>query len=190
MFFGSSTPSGFRAKWLACRISIAKSKPKSRTSPPSPHRIRPCSSLLSGQKRGRRLGTSAPPYATFNPEPTFPDSQLSFQNSSPCLVSNSRQAGQTARCRVRESGGQDFDCIAMPRVRTWRFKPAPCDGEPIPAEINVAIYFRRNEHTKNRIPDFCNLQLATGLPSFKRVLSLQLLHRFPPDTLESLGLSQ
>ena len=54
----------------------------------------------------------------------------------------------------------------MTRVRTWRFKPATCDGEPIPAEM------------------------ATGLPPFKRVLSLQLLHRFAPDALESLGVSQ
>jgi hypothetical protein len=29
-----------------------------------------------------------------------------------------------------------------------------------------------------------------GLPSFKRVLSLQLLHRLAPDALESLGMSQ
>jgi TonB family protein len=120
--------------------------------------------------------------------PLSPTLNYLFRTLPLVLYLTADRQGKPQDVRVRESGGQDFDCIAMPRVRTWCFKPAPCDGEPIPAEINVAIYFRRNEDTK--IPDFCNLQLATGLPSFKRVLSLQLLHRFAPDTLESLGLSQ
>jgi len=73
-----------------------------------------------------------------------PDSQLPFRNSSLVLYLIVDTQGKPQDVRVSESGGKDFDYIAMTGIRTWRFEPATCDGEPIPAEINVAIHFRPN----------------------------------------------
>jgi protein TonB len=49
--------------------------------------------------------------------------------------------GKPQALRVSRSGGKEFDHSALDAVRGWRFKPAICNGEPMPARINVEVRF-------------------------------------------------
>lgn len=40
---------------------------------------------------------------------------------------------------ARTSGDSKFDAAAMDAVRQWHFKPAKCNGQPIPVPINIAF---------------------------------------------------
>jgi TonB family protein len=49
--------------------------------------------------------------------------------------------GKPQDMTVSESGGKGLDEAALEAVGKWRFKPATCDGEPIPAQINIRFSF-------------------------------------------------
>jgi TonB family protein len=50
--------------------------------------------------------------------------------------------GKPENVKVVNSGGAHFDELAVGNVRGWRFKPATCNGEPMPFQINVDVDFR------------------------------------------------
>jgi len=49
--------------------------------------------------------------------------------------------GKPQDMTVSESGGKGLDESALEAVGKWRFKPATCNGEPIPAQINIRFSF-------------------------------------------------
>lgn len=90
---------------------------------------------------GRCLGTSVPPARTFSPEPGFPTG--SHNTGSSVLLSLVVDTQGTPRnIKVNQSAGKDLDDSALSAVGRWRFKPATCDGVPMPFEINVRLEFR------------------------------------------------
>jgi len=52
--------------------------------------------------------------------------------------------GVPANLRVARSGGKQFDESALATVRGWHFKPGTCNGEPVPAALNLEVDFRSN----------------------------------------------
>jgi TonB family protein len=55
--------------------------------------------------------------------------------------------GKPQNVTVLESGGKHVDDAARDAVSQWRFIPATCNGEPIPAEINIRFDFGRQRQT-------------------------------------------
>lgn len=50
--------------------------------------------------------------------------------------------GKPQNVKVVKSGGASFDEAAVSAVRTWSFKPATCNGEPMPIPIAIEVDFR------------------------------------------------
>ena len=89
---------------------------------------------------GRCLGTSVRPVATLTPAPGFPTgTQGANSSTSLSLIVDIR--GKPQQITVSRSGGKAFDEHAVAAVEQWRFKPATCDGEPIPGEVAVEVEF-------------------------------------------------
>jgi TonB family protein len=83
-----------------------------------------------------------PPQAVNTPNPMTPLGTRD-QHSSVALWMIVDVKGKTQAVKVTRSGGKQFDDPAMNAVRGWHFKPATCNGEPIPVPINVEIRFGR-----------------------------------------------
>ena len=93
---------------------------------------------------GRCSGTSAHPVGTLNPEPRFPTGAHG-NSSSVALSLIVDTKGKPQHIKVSRSGGPGFDEAAVATVeQQWRFKPATCDGEPMPMEIGVILKFSSN----------------------------------------------
>lgn len=52
--------------------------------------------------------------------------------------------GKPQALRISRSAGKDFDNSALAAVRAWRFKPATCNGEPMPFALSVEVKFSNN----------------------------------------------
>jgi TonB family protein len=52
--------------------------------------------------------------------------------------------GKPQALRISRSAGKDFDNSALAAVRAWRFKPATCNGEPMPLALSVEVKFSNN----------------------------------------------
>ncbi len=90
---------------------------------------------------GRCSGISTQPVGTLNPEPRFPTG-VRGNTASVALSLIVDTKGKPQHIRVSQSGGQGFDEAAVATVeQQWRFKPATCDGEPMPKEIGVILKF-------------------------------------------------
>lgn len=50
--------------------------------------------------------------------------------------------GKPQNVRVLRRGRKNYDDSALSAVRAWRFKPATCNGDPMPIQINVEVDFR------------------------------------------------
>jgi len=82
------------------------------------------------------------PARAFTPEPDFPRGELQFgKGSSVELSLIVDKQGKSQDVRINESGGKQFDEVALKTVRQWRFKPATCDGEPMAQKIGVNVGF-------------------------------------------------
>jgi TonB family protein len=93
-------------------------------------------------ERGLCSGTSTPPVQTLSPEPGFPtgfESKDSFVVLS--LIVDTQ--GRPQNLQVNQSGGKEFDDKALVTVQKWRFRPATCDGDPMPMAIEVEVDFNR-----------------------------------------------
>jgi TonB family protein len=52
------------------------------------------------------------------------------------------KTGQIVRIRIQRPLGMGLDEQAVNALKTWRFKPATRNGEPIPVEMNIEISFK------------------------------------------------
>jgi TonB family protein len=89
---------------------------------------------------GSCLGTLVHAVATLTPSPGFPTGSQGV-NSSTSLSLIVDMRGKPQQITVNRSGGKAFDEHAVAAVERWRFKPATCDGEPMPAEFRVEVEF-------------------------------------------------
>jgi TonB family protein len=90
---------------------------------------------------GRCLGKSMPPVPTVKDGPNFPAGAQHGSQVSLSLIIDAQ--GKPQDVEVRQTGGKDFDDEALKTVRKWRFKPATCDGDPMPTEIRIEVNFNR-----------------------------------------------
>lgn len=81
-----------------------------------------------------------PPKAVSSPPPLPPSG--STEQSWVMLELLIDAKGKPERMKVLRSGGKRFDEAALSTVRGWRFKPASCNGEAIPSQIDVELDFQ------------------------------------------------
>jgi TonB family protein len=92
-------------------------------------------------EKGRCLGTTTHAFPTLKPKPNFPTGGQPGSSVSLSLIIDTQ--GEPQEIKVSRSGGKEFDNEALKTVQKWRFKPATCDGDPMPTEIRVEFDFHR-----------------------------------------------
>jgi TonB family protein len=85
-----------------------------------------------------------PPRPAVHPAPRWPPA--SDQKSQVALSVVVDIKGNPQDVRVVSSAGAHFDEAAVSTVRSWRFFPATCEGEPMPMQIEVQVHFPRQLH--------------------------------------------
>jgi TonB family protein len=86
-------------------------------------------------------GASAPPVTTLSSEPGYPTGAEGNKDPSVLLALVVDTQGKPQDLKVSQSGGKAFEEEAFNTVQKWGFKPATCDGEPMPVEIRVQVNF-------------------------------------------------
>jgi TonB family protein len=81
-----------------------------------------------------------PPVPVHQAEPHFPQGQPNSAIVTLAAIVDS--SGKVEKVRVENSGGKDFDASALAAINQWEFKPATCDGQPIPVEIKIEVDMR------------------------------------------------
>jgi TonB family protein len=79
------------------------------------------------------------PVAIFTPDTSLP---FRLDDDSPVVVTLSLVVdtkGKPQNVRVLRPQHKDYEKSALSSVRVWRFKPATCNGEPMPTMINVQV---------------------------------------------------
>lgn len=83
------------------------------------------------------------PQVIYNPEPSFSDeARKSKTQGLVVLLLIVGPDGRTRDLRVQSSLGMGLDEKALDAVRTWRFRPATLNGQPVAAQIAVEVNFR------------------------------------------------
>jgi TonB family protein len=95
-----------------------------------------------GSKDWPVCGKEYPPVAVRTPDPSFPRNALANQGLSVLSLIVGTD-GRPAEVKVARSAGKEFDDEAVKAVNRWRFRPAMCDGTPIPAQIHVEVSSHR-----------------------------------------------
>lgn len=88
-------------------------------------------------------GETVPPKVESNPEPAVPDGYR--RKGLDATVTLGIVVGIDGRVKnsvVTESAGSAFDHNAQEAVRSWRFKPALCDGVPKQVKVYVEVNFQ------------------------------------------------
>ncbi len=82
------------------------------------------------------------PQVIFNPEPGFSDeARKAKQQGIVLLQLVVGKDGHTYDIHVRQSLGMGLDEKAMEAVRSWRFRPATLNGQPVATQIGVEVDF-------------------------------------------------
>jgi len=83
------------------------------------------------------------PVAIYSPEPTFSEEARKQKwQGKVTLMLIVRKDGHPYNVHVRESAGMGLDEQAIETVKTWRFRPATLDRQPVDARIAVEVNFR------------------------------------------------
>jgi TonB family protein len=86
------------------------------------------------------LGKLTAPFPAFTPGPNFPSGEQGRSGIVTVLLTVDKD-GKPHDVRVNQSAGKNFDEQALAAVGRWKFKPSTCDGEPVPAAIQVQVDF-------------------------------------------------
>lgn len=104
-------------------------------------------SVFEAPPGGTELGNCLPsemvhPDAEYSPQPEFPmERPEKLQLVIVSLIVGSD--GAPRNLEIARGAGAAFDGAAINAVQQWRFKPALCHGQPVPAKINVQVTFNR-----------------------------------------------
>lgn len=83
------------------------------------------------------------PVVIYDPIPEYsPEARVAKYQGTVVLWAIIGPDGRPHDLRVAHSLGMGLDEKAMESVRTWRFRPATKDGNPVAVEINVEVNFR------------------------------------------------
>lgn len=92
-----------------------------------------------------------PPVATYTPEPEFSEEARRAQFQGTLVLSIVLdKTGNVSRIRIVRPLGMGLDEQAAETVKTWRFKPATKDGEPVAIEMNIEVAFHLYQKYKGR----------------------------------------
>ena len=96
---------------------------------------------LSGIYPAGQKGVSVPE-AIYSPEPSFSEEarKAKFQGVVLLLVVVGKD-GRPSNIRVGQSLGMGLDEKAMEAVKSWRFRPAALNGQPVATQIAVQVDF-------------------------------------------------
>jgi hypothetical protein len=84
-----------------------------------------------------------PPKATSTPEPDFPKAARdSKQQATVVLYTFVTKEGRIGAVQALVTDRYGFSRNAEEKVKTWRFKPATCNGHPVASEMNTEVDFR------------------------------------------------
>jgi protein TonB len=84
------------------------------------------------------------PEPKYTPEPPFPKRAHADQKQGEVLLDVIvAKDGTVAMVQSLTPDEYGFSESAETTVRTWKFKPALCDGRPITTEMNVEVSFSR-----------------------------------------------
>ena len=84
-----------------------------------------------------------PPEAISAPEPNFPRGAKEARQEALTVVSALiNNEGRVIAAQALGSDPYGFGQITADAVRTWRFKPATCDGRPVATQMNIEMDFR------------------------------------------------
>ncbi len=86
-------------------------------------------------------GTVQAPKALQTPDPQYPKGERE-PRSPEVIYLIVGVDGKPRDLRVAHSLGKAFDSRALEAVRRWVFKPATCNGDPVPVPVNVELNFR------------------------------------------------
>jgi TonB family protein len=84
-----------------------------------------------------------PPKPKQTPEPAFPDSAPIHKKALVTVYAIVTKEGKVGEAHALSPDHDGFSESAVKTVRTWRFKPATCNGNPVAAEMNVEVSFNR-----------------------------------------------
>jgi TonB family protein len=85
-----------------------------------------------------------PPKATHSPDPPYPELPPDIEPRGVVVMLIGVDAhGHVGPVRVVRSSAQAFEKSAVATVKTWKFKPARKDGQPVPVQITVEMTFAK-----------------------------------------------
>jgi TonB family protein len=79
-------------------------------------------------------GAAQPPQALATPDPLLEDTDLSSKVSVSFIIGTD---GRVHSALIMESAGPNEDQTVLDAVRSWRYRPALCNGVPTEAEAKI-----------------------------------------------------
>jgi TonB family protein len=90
-----------------------------------------------------RCDDEKPPVAISTPEPSFPkDAKDARQEAISVINVVLNNEGKVVSAEALGTDSYGFGQNTVDSVKTWRFKPATCNGRPVAAEMNIEMSFR------------------------------------------------
>ena len=137
-------------------------------------------------------GSVTPPRVIYSPDPGYSDKAQKAHYQETCVLWLIVGAdGHPRDIRVARAIGMGLDEKAIEAVRTWRFKPARKDGQPVAVQINVEVEFRLYGSGESEID---NLWRKADAGDAKAQLKLARIFLAPPthakDDEQGLALLQ
>jgi TonB family protein len=84
-----------------------------------------------------------PPVPISTPDPSFPkDAKDARQQAVSVITAIVNNEGKVVSAQTLGTDAYGFAQTTVDTVKTWRFKPATCNGRPVAAEMNVEMDFR------------------------------------------------
>jgi periplasmic protein TonB len=83
------------------------------------------------------------PVPVKTPDPAYPQSASQNKLTGDTTVSMTVLTdGSVTNIQVVGSSAKSMDEATLKTLRTWKFKPAMCGGEPVVYDLEVAVSFR------------------------------------------------
>ena len=85
-----------------------------------------------------------PPKATKSPDPEYPKIPADAEpNGVVVMLVGINTKGRVELVHVLRSSNDAFQQSAVATVKTWKFKPARKEGQPVPVQITVEMHFQK-----------------------------------------------
>lgn len=84
-----------------------------------------------------------PPVAISTPEPSFPDGAKDARQEAMTVINVVlNNEGKIVSAEALGPDSYGFGKNSVDSIKTWRFKPATCNGRPVATEMNIEMSFR------------------------------------------------